>query len=81
MATGSAARAAAKPKGDGIFTRMKRFIHESYVETWHKSAWPTWPELRQFTIVVIFAVLCVSVWIGGLDFILRRVTELIPGQG
>ena len=86
MANGSAARAASKPKGDGVFSRigrvfssLGRFVRESYVETWHKSAWPTWTELRQFTTVVIFAVLVVAVWIGGLDFVLGRITEQIAG--
>jgi len=49
------------------------------VETWHKSSWPTWKELRQFTTVVIFAVAVVSAWIGGLDFILGKITESIAG--
>ena len=86
MANGSAARAASKAKGNGIlfriggvFTSIGRFTRESYVETWHKSAWPTWTELRQFTTVVIFAVLVTSIWIGGLDFILGKITESIAG--
>jgi len=86
MANGRAARAASKPKGDGVFSRigrvfgsLGRFIRESYVETWHKSAWPTWTELRQFTAVVIFAVVVVSIWIGGLDFVLGKITESIAG--
>ena len=86
MANGSAARAASKAKGDGVFSRtgrvftsIGRFVRESYVETWHKSAWPTWKELRQFTTVVIFAVMVVSAWIGGLDFILGKITESIAG--
>jgi len=79
MANGSTAKAVTKPKGENIFSRICKFIRESYVETWHKSAWPTWAELRQFTLVVIFAVLVVAVWIGGLDFILGRITESIAG--
>ena len=86
MANGSAAKAASKPKGENIFGRigkvfssLGRFIRESYVETWHKSAWPTWTELRQFTVVVIFAVLVVAAWIAGIDFVLTRVTESIAG--
>ena len=86
MANGSAAKAASRPKSDGVFTRigrvfgsLGRFVRESYVETWHKSAWPTWAELRQFTTIVIFAVVVVSIWIGGLDFILGRITEQIGG--
>ncbi|MCX8053632.1 MAG: preprotein translocase subunit SecE [Armatimonadetes bacterium] len=86
MANGTAAKAASRPKREGIFSRIGkafasvgRFIRESYVETWHKSSWPTWKELRQFTTVVIFAVAVVSVWIGGLDFILGKITERIAG--
>lgn len=79
MANGSAAKAVSKPKGEGFFSRAAKFVRESYVETWHKSAWPTWTELRQFTLVVIFAVLVVSIWIGGIDFILTKVTEQMAG--
>jgi preprotein translocase SecE subunit len=86
MSNGGAAKAASKPKGNGVFSRIGRgfgsigrFVRESYVETWHKSAWPTWTELRQFTTIVIFAVAVVSIWIGGLDFILGRITEQIGG--
>jgi preprotein translocase SecE subunit len=35
-----------------------------------KAAWPTWPELKKFTAVVILAVLIVGIWIGGWDFAL-----------
>ncbi len=79
MANGSAAKAVSKPKGDGFFARAIRFIRESYVETWYKSAWPTWTELKQFTIVVIFAVLVVAVWIAGIDFLLTKITDYITG--
>jgi preprotein translocase SecE subunit len=79
MANGSAAKAVSKPKGEGLIARAVRFIRESYVETWHKSAWPTWTELKQFTIVVIFAVLVVAVWIAGIDFLLTKITEYITG--
>jgi len=79
MANGSAAKAVSKPKGEGFLARAARFIRESYVETWHKSAWPTWTELKQFTIVVIFAVLVVAVWIAGIDFLLTKITDYITG--
>lgn len=75
MANGTAAKTASKPKGEGTLSRFFKFVRESYVETTQKSAWPTWTELRQFTIVVIFAVLVVAIWIAGIDFILTRVTE------
>ena len=52
-----------------------RFVKESYVETRFKSAWPTWAELRSFTLVVIFALVVVAVWIGGLDLIMKNITD------
>ena len=75
MANGSAVKATSKPKGEGLFSRFLKFVRESYVETAHKSAWPTWQELRQFTLVVIFAVLVVAFWIAGIDVVLTRITE------
>jgi len=75
MANGGAAKAATKTKQDGFFVKVIRFIREAYVETRLKSAWPTWQELRQFTIVVIFAVLVVSFWIGGIDVLLTRIVD------
>jgi len=77
MANGTAAKAVSKPKGEGFFSRVGKFIRESYVETCHKSAWPTKAELRQFTIVVLFAVLVVAFWIGGLDFVFDEITKMI----
>lgn len=74
MANGGAAKTAQKTKGPGALSRLGRFIRESYVETTQKSAWPTWKELRQFTIVVIFAILVVAVWIGGVDSVLTFIT-------
>jgi preprotein translocase SecE subunit len=77
MANSAAARMPAKAKSDGIFAKIWRFIRESYVETRFKSAWPTWPELRQFTLVVIFAVLVVGLWMAGLDLVFGRITAYL----
>ena len=66
--------AASKAKRENVFSRFMKFVRESYVETTQKSAWPTWTELRQFTIVVVFAVLVVAIWIAGIDFILTKAT-------
>jgi preprotein translocase SecE subunit len=75
MANSAAAKAPQKAKGDGIFVRIYRFIRESYVETRFKSAWPTFAELRSFTLVVIFAVVVVAAWIGTLDAFFGTVTR------
>jgi preprotein translocase subunit SecE len=74
MANGTAAKGPSKARGENIFLRFGRFVRESYVETTQKAAWPTWTELRQFTLVVLFAIGVVTVWVGGIDFILTRVT-------
>ena len=81
MANGSVVKATPKPKGEGWMSRFGKFVREAYIEAWHKSAWPTWTELRQYTVVVIFAVLVVSAWIGSIDFVLGRITENIAGGG
>jgi preprotein translocase subunit SecE len=74
MANSAAAKVSQKPKGEGTFAKIWKFIRESYVETRYKSAWPTVPELRSFTLVVIFAVLVVAAWVGGLDLIFSRIS-------
>ncbi|MGQ9581549.1 MAG: preprotein translocase subunit SecE [Armatimonadota bacterium] len=86
MANESVDRAASKAKRESIlsrfvrpFVRLGEFVRESYVETFHKSSWPTWKELKQMTSVVIFAILVVAVWIGTIDFILSKLTEQIAG--
>jgi preprotein translocase SecE subunit len=80
MASTPLAKPTTKPKGDGFLKRLGRFLKESYVETRYKSSWPTWKELRQFTMVVIIAILVVSFWIGGIDAVLTRVTALLPSN-
>ncbi len=75
MANGSTtAKTMQKSKGPGLLSRFGRFIRESYVETTQKSAWPSWKELRQFVIVVIFAILVVAIWIGAIDYVLAFIT-------
>ena len=63
----------------GLFTRISQFLRESYIEVVKKASWPTWSELKKSTVVVIFAVLIIAVWIAGLDAILSFVTAKIPG--
>jgi preprotein translocase SecE subunit len=77
MANSTAAKVAQKAKGDSIFAKMWKFIRESYIETRYKSAWPTWTELRSFTLVVIFAVLVVGCWISGLDILFKMILNLL----
>jgi|GEM_PF-2195513 len=56
-----------------------QFLKEAKNETIHKCSWPTWMELRQFTIVVIFALLVVGSWMGLINFLMRMLTEALLG--
>jgi len=67
----------AERKADNFFSRLFRFIRESYIEVVKKAAWPNWSELKKFTAVVILAVVIVGIWIGGLDATLSKLTRLI----
>ena len=78
MANTAETKTAVKPKGEGLFARFAKFIKESWYETFKKSSWPTKSELKQFTIVVIFTILAIAVYIGAIDFILTKVTDAIP---
>lgn len=78
MASNAVAKSTSKPnKGEGFFARVGKFLRESYNETFKKSAWPSSAELRQFTLVVIFALVVVTIWIGGFDYIFGRITQLL----
>jgi len=77
MANSAAAKMPQKAKGDGVFAKIWKFMRESYIETRFKSAWPTWAELRQFTIVVIFAVVVVGVWMAALDLVFGRISAYL----
>ena len=45
------------------------FLREVYDEL-RKVVWPTWPELYRYTLVVIFTVILLGVFIGGVDYLL-----------
>lgn len=67
MANGTATNTTSGRR-EGFFGKVGRFLKEAWIETVHKASWPTLPELRSFTIVVIFAVLVVAAYIGVLDW-------------
>ncbi len=91
VAKGAAKSKPEKPKGDkskverggeGFFDKITKFVRESYVEVVKKASWPSWPELKKFTTVVIIAVLIVGFYIGILDFGLGKLTApLLRGGG
>jgi len=48
-----------------------QFLRDVYDEL-RKVVWPTWGELYRYTLVVIFTVLVLGVFIGGVDYLLAE---------
>jgi preprotein translocase subunit SecE len=71
-------RAEAAPQGGGAL----RFLREVYDEL-RKVVWPTWGELYRYTLVVIFTVIVIGLFIGGVDYavgeLVRRYLYPITG--
>lgn len=80
MANSTAAKVTQKAKTDGFFAKLGKFIREAYYETRYKSAWPTLSELWRFTVVVIFAVVVVGLWIGLWDLFFGKFTEWLTSK-
>jgi len=57
-------------------TQTREFFKEVQVEA-TKVSWPTRQELRDSTIVVIVAVLLVSLFVGGVDYLLQLGVRLL----
>ena len=53
-----------------------RFLREVYEEL-RKVVWPTGPELYRYTLVVIFTVLFLGIFIGGVDYLLGGVAQRV----
>jgi len=48
-------------------TSIGRFLREVFDEL-RKVVWPTWGELYRYTLVVIFTVIVLGLFIGGVDY-------------
>ena len=59
-----------------MIERLKTFLMETKIEL-KKVTWPTIPELKESTRVVIVATIVVTVFIGVVDQILSRIVKLI----
>jgi preprotein translocase subunit SecE len=57
-----------------------RFLREVYEEL-RKVVWPTWGELYRYTLVVIFTVVLLGVFIGGTDFLLEQLAKRVIYNG
>ena len=48
-----------------------QFLRDVFDER-RKVVWPTWGELYRYTLVVIFTVLLIGIFIGGVDYLLAE---------
>ena len=51
-----------------------RFLREVFDEL-RKVVWPTWGELYRYTLVVIFTVIVIGAFIGGVDYALGEIAR------
>ncbi len=61
-----AARQNAPRRQDDERTSLFQYFREARAEL-RKVAWPTWPEVRKYSIVVLVTVLVFVAYVGGLD--------------
>ena len=57
-----------------------RFIRE-VIDELRKVVWPTWGELYRYTLVVIFTVIVLGVFIGGTDYLLGELARRVIYNG
>ena len=55
---------------------IQRYIRETTGEL-RKVSWPTWPEARRLTILVLLVMLVVGLFLAGVDFLAGRLMDLI----
>ncbi len=63
---------------EGLTQRASRFLRECWLEL-KKTSWPSYDELKKSTLLVIAAVAVITIWIGGLDFLLGQITRKFVG--
>ena len=59
---------------------LLRFLREVYDEL-RKVVWPTWGELYRYTLVVIFTVIVLGAFIGGVDYALGEIAKRVIYSG
>jgi preprotein translocase subunit SecE len=57
-----------------------RFLREVFDEL-RKVVWPTWGELYRYTLVVIFTVIVLGAFIGGVDYALGEIARRVIYNG
>jgi preprotein translocase subunit SecE len=71
------ARKRSEPTAEG---GVGQFLREVFDEL-RKVVWPTWGELYRYTLVVIFTVIVLGVFIGGTDYLLGEVARRVIYNG
>jgi preprotein translocase subunit SecE len=56
---------------------IKGYFKESFTELVHKVTWPTWSELQNSAILVMFATLIFALIVAAMDFSFSRIMEFI----
>ncbi|MCX7607635.1 MAG: preprotein translocase subunit SecE [Anaerolineales bacterium] len=64
-----------KPKREGA---LKRFVRETVAEL-RRVSWPTWPEARRLTWIVIVVVIVMAIFLGTIDFVGAQVVRFLVG--
>jgi preprotein translocase subunit SecE len=64
-----------KPKREG---RLKRFIRETMGEL-RRVSWPTWPEARRMTYIVIVVLIVMAIFLGLVDLGGSSLLALVVG--
>jgi preprotein translocase subunit SecE len=57
-----------------------RFLRE-VIDELRKVVWPTWGELYRYTLVVIFTVIVIGAFIGGVDYAVGEITKRVIYNG
>jgi len=71
------ARKRSEPTAEG---GIGQFLREVFDEL-RKVVWPTWGELYRYTLVVIFTVIVLGVFIGGTDYLLGEIARRVIYNG
>ncbi len=61
------------------FGKIRVFTGEMFAEVFKKASWPTFQELRESTLLVIFASLLMGLFTSLSDFSLYQVVDLVSG--
>ena len=67
-------------KAPNILVRIGRFCSEAYAEML-KVIWPSFEEVRKFTVVVMCTVIAIAIFIWICDIVFGQITKALYGLG